>query len=100
MGDGEGSDGVEFPSGDDVKVSKEMAEEACAGLGEQRDNCITDLRMVNEPDAVTKIKEDFETVEKTVEKLETSATTTMIVDSSPITHLCFSVLALATLIVV
>merc|ERR1719201_2615524 len=96
----ESSDGVRFPSGDAVKVSKEMAEKACADLGEQRDNCITDLRMVNEPDAVTKIKEDFETVEKTVGKLETIATTTMIVDSSPITHLCFSVLALATLIAV
>ena len=72
----ENSDGVRFPSGDDVKVSKQQAEEACAGLGEQKDNCVTDLRMVNEPDAVAKIKEDFEEVESTLKKLTTTTTTT------------------------
>merc|ERR1712187_404449 len=128
----ESSDGVKFPSGNDVKVSKKMAEEACAGLGEQRDNCITDLRMVNEPDAVTKIKEDFDTVESTVTKLEATTTTTttpsvttptesttttpptetttttpptetttnVVVNSSTMTRLCVSTLALMTLLVV
>merc|ERR1711970_1349582 len=105
-------DGVEFPSGDAVKVGKEMAEEACAGLGEQRDNCITDLRMVNEPEAVAKIKEDFDRVESTVTTLEATTTTTESVDdrtstespdavsSSTMTHLCVSTLALMTLLVV
>jgi len=105
------SDGVSFPSGDDVQVTEQMAEEACAGLGEQRDNCITDLRMVNKPEAVAKITEDYETVESTVETLATTTTTTttskndadgmpeVVVDSSAMTHLCMSVLALTTFLV-
>merc|ERR1712098_205458 len=33
---GEASDGVTFPTGDAVKVSKQQAEVACADLGEQK----------------------------------------------------------------
>merc|ERR1712003_77546 len=69
------SDGIEFPSGNDVKVSKQRAEAACAHLGEQKQNCETDLRMVNEPDAIDKITQDFDTVESTVQKLEATTTT-------------------------
>merc|ERR1711896_119219 len=47
--DSDASDGVAFPSGNAVKVSKEQAEQACAGLTDQQANCETDLRMVNEP---------------------------------------------------
>jgi len=70
---GDTSDGVAFPSGDEVKVSKEQAEEACADLREQRQNCVTDMRMVNEPDAIAKIKGDFDAVESTVKALEATA---------------------------
>merc|ERR1712157_659889 len=70
-----GSDGIEFPSGNDVKVSKQRAEAACAHLGEQKQNCETDLRMVNEPDAIDKITQDFDTVESTVQRLEATTTT-------------------------
>merc|ERR1712151_1017085 len=69
------SDGIEFPSGNDVKVSKQRAEAACAHLGEQKQNCETDLRMVNEPDAIDKITQDFDTVESTVQRLEATTTT-------------------------
>merc|ERR1712176_126198 len=69
------SGGIEFPSGNDVKVSKQRAEAACAHLGEQKQNCETDLRMVNEPDAIDKITQDFDTVESTVQRLEATTTT-------------------------
>merc|ERR1711939_286263 len=78
---GDTSDGVAFPSGAEVKVSKEEAEEACAGLTEQKKNCVTDMRMMNEPDAIAKIREDFDTVEVTVKTLEV---TTMVTSSPPI----------------
>jgi len=108
----ESSDGVSFPSGDDVKVSREVAEEACAGLAEQQSNCVTDMRMINEPDAVDKIKEDFETVESTVTALEATTTAPAMAattestedvvtsDSSTMMHVCVSTLALASLLVV
>merc|ERR1712151_811840 len=111
------SDGIEFPSGDDVKVSKQQAKAACAHLREQKQNCETDLRMVNEPDAIAKITKDFDTVERPVQRLEattttntateastsakvTAATTTptedgvKIADAATTTHLCFSVLVM------
>merc|ERR1712003_508503 len=109
------SGGIEFPSGNDVKVSKQRAEAACAHLGEQKQNCETDLRMVNEPDAIGKITQDFDTVESTVQRLEATTTTNAatepstsakvtapatitaedvvkIADAATTTHLCFSVL--------
>merc|ERR1712130_1060718 len=70
------SDGIKFPSGNDVKVSEQRARDACAHLSEQKENCVTDLRMVNEPDAVAKMTKDFETVETTVKRLEATTTTT------------------------
>merc|ERR1712080_519239 len=94
------SDGVEFPPDDEAKVSKKQAEEACAHLTEQKQNCVTDIRLVDEPDIIEKITEDFGTVETTVEKLKVTTTTTTttaateIVDASTATHLCFSVLAM------
>jgi hypothetical protein len=99
------SDGVTFPSGTAVKVSKEQAEEACAGLTDQRANCVTDLRMVNEPAAVEKIVQDFDEVETTVAKLKVvvdevpvdGATTKIadqvVVDGATAKHLCWSALA-------
>jgi len=122
----ESSDGVVFPSGDDVKVSKEQAELACAGLGKLKASCVTDLRLVNEPEAVEKMKEDFETVKDVQEKLETTTTTSTTTTTTTTTtetptvsptetptssptaatsatttmHLCVSVLALVTLLVV
>merc|ERR1712157_286391 len=112
-----GSDGIEFPSGNDVKVSKQRAEAACAHLGEQKQNCETDLRMVNEPDAIDKITQDFDTVESTVQRLEatttpntttepstsakvTAPTTTTtedgvkITDAATTAHMCFAVLVM------
>ena len=41
------SGGVPFPAGDAVVVSKEQAKAACAGLTDQRANCVTDVRMPN-----------------------------------------------------
>jgi len=86
------SDGVTFPSGDAVKVSKEQAEQACAGLTDQKANCVTDLRMVNEPAAVEKITQDFEQVETTVAKLKIVGQPT--VDGATTKHFCWSTVAL------
>merc|ERR1712003_231792 len=105
------SDGIEFPSGNDVKVSEQRANDACANLSEQKQNCVTDLRMVNEPDVIDKMTKDFETVETTVKKLEATTTTTTtvetsttttaaattttaVVDSTTTTHVGFSVLVM------
>jgi len=99
------SDGVTFPSGTAVKVSKDQAEQACAGLTDQKANCVTDLRMVNEPAAVEKIAQDFEQVETTVTKLKVvdqvtvDGTTTkivdqVVVDGATTKYLCWSALAL------
>merc|ERR1711939_774978 len=105
---GDTSDGVAFPSGAEVKVSKEEAEEACAGLTEQKKNCVTDMRMMNEPDAIAKIREDFDTVEVTVKILEVTSTmttpsppiqTTKMVNSVTGADLCFTVM-IAMLVVV
>merc|ERR1712072_1301602 len=85
------SGGVAFPSGNEVKVSKEQAEAACAGLKEQKQNCVTDMRMVNEPEAVVKIREDFQTVETTVKALE--AASLAVVSGATTTHLRFAALA-------
>merc|ERR1739845_34789 len=89
------SDGIEFPSGNDVKVTEQRANDACANLSEQKQNCVTDLRMVNEPDVIVKMTKDFETVEITVKKLKVTTTTTTtaaattntaVVDSTTTTH--------------
>jgi len=99
----ESSDGVTFPSGDDVKVSKAMAEEACAGLGKLSDSCVTDLRLVNEFDAVEKIAGDYVTVAAASPSSAISVpTTTAVVSGSDftMTHLCLSVVTLVTLLVV
>jgi hypothetical protein len=114
------SDGIEFPSGNDVKVSELQAKAACANLSEQKQNCETDLRMVNEPDVVVKMTKDFETVETVVRNLGTTTTTTTtiktntakvtttaapittaaetttsaVVDSTTTTHVGFSVLVM------
>merc|ERR1711964_896226 len=53
------------------KGTKEAAEEACAGLKEQKQNCITDVRMANEPSHTQLIKEDFARVEATVQWIDT-----------------------------
>ena len=90
------SGGVAFPSGAEVKVSKQQAEEACADLTEQKQNCVTDMRMVNEPEAVDKIKEDFGTVETTVKALATftpSLPLTEVISSATGAHLCLAVIA-------
>merc|ERR1712080_15788 len=55
----EESDGVAFPTGNAVKVTKKQAEEACADLGAQKQNCITDIRMVNDQSVTDLIKQDF-----------------------------------------
>merc|ERR1739848_848359 len=86
------SDGVVFPSGTAVKVSKDQAEQACAGLTGQKANCVTDLRMVNEPAAVEKIAQDFEQVETTVTKLKVVGQ--LVVDGATTKHFCWSALAL------
>merc|ERR1719263_1843750 len=86
------SDGVTFPSGTAVKVSKDQAEQACAGLTDQKANCVTDLRMVNEPAAVEKIAQDFEQVETTVTNLKVVGQ--LVVDGATTKHFCWSALAL------
>merc|ERR1739848_884817 len=86
------SDGVTFPSGTAVKVSKDQAEQACAGLTDQKANCVTDLRMVNEPAAVEKITQDFEQVETTMTTLKVIDQLT--VDGATTKHFCWSALAL------
>jgi len=95
LGSSDTSGGVAFPSGAEVKVSKKQAEEACAALKEQKQNCVTDMRMVNEPEAVAKIKEDFDTVETTVKALEVaSSRQAVVVNAATATHLCFAAFAM------
>ena len=55
-----------FPTGKQVKVTKDQAQKACARLKEQRKNCITDLQMANDPKAIASIVKAFKDVETTV----------------------------------
>merc|ERR1712232_416481 len=98
LGSSDTSGGVAFPSGAEVKVSKTQAEEACADLKEQKQNCVTDMRMVNEPEAVAKIKEDFDTVETTVKALEVASLPhKVVVNAATTTHLCFAAFVMLAL---
>merc|ERR1712110_1001590 len=62
------SDGVPFPT--NVKVSKQQAEAACAALTDQKQNCITDVRMANDPAVTDLLVKDFANVEDTLTKLQ------------------------------
>jgi hypothetical protein len=53
-------------------VSEQQAVAACAGLETQSDNCVTDVRMSNDPAAIDVISKSFKVVEETVERLEPS----------------------------
>merc|ERR1711959_231018 len=55
-------------------VSEQQAIAACAGLETQSDNCVTDVRMSNDPGAIDVISKSFKVVEETVERLEPSKT--------------------------
>merc|ERR1711959_528792 len=55
-------------------VSEQQAIAACAGLETQSDNCVTDVRMSNDPGAIDVISKSFKVVEETVERLEPSTT--------------------------
>jgi len=82
---GESSGGVFFPA--NPKVTKDQAKEACASLGSQMDNCMTDIRLVDEPEAtsfIAKVFVETEKVEKQVEK-EAQATNTPATGSSTTT---------------
>jgi len=59
----EDSDGVPFPK--DVKVTKTKAKEACAAISDPglKENCVTDIRMVNDPEFVDKVVSGFKNVE-------------------------------------
>merc|ERR1712224_770997 len=54
-------------------VSEQQAVAACAGLETQSDNCVTDVRMSNDPGAIDVISKSFK-VEETVERLKPSTT--------------------------
>jgi hypothetical protein len=55
-------------------VSEQQAIAACAGLETQSDNCVTDVRMSNDPGAIDVISKSFKVVEDTVERLEPTTT--------------------------
>lgn len=67
----ETSGGVSFPS--NPNVTKVQAQAACAGLGSQFDNCITDVRMADDPAASATIAKAFVEVEITQKQVERDA---------------------------
>merc|ERR1712226_244233 len=56
-----------FPSGNDVRVTEAQAKVACANIADAdlRADCMTDVRMVNDPDVTDKLVDGFKTVEAT-----------------------------------
>jgi hypothetical protein len=65
------SDEIPFPTGGAVKVNEDAAKAACAGISdpELRADCVTDVRMVNDPDTTGKLVDGFkdvETIDKTL----------------------------------
>ena len=67
----ETSGGVTFPT--NASVSKEQAISACSSLMSQQQNCVTDIRMANDINAIDLIAGAFVQVEYTQEKLEQEA---------------------------
>jgi hypothetical protein len=65
------SDEIPFPTGDAVKVGEDAAKAACAGISdpELRADCVTDVRMVNDPDTTDKLVDGFKDVESIDETL-------------------------------
>jgi len=61
-----------FPS--TPRVTEQEAIAACAGLETQSDNCVTDVRMANDPAAIDVISKSFKVVEETVDRLTPSST--------------------------
>lgn len=62
------SGGVPFPT--NPLVTKEEATKACASLGSQMDNCVTDVRMANSPKATSVIAQVFVEVESVLKQIE------------------------------
>merc|ERR1712226_875977 len=60
-------DQLPFPSGNDVRVTEAQAKMACANIADAdlRSDCMTDVRMVNDPDVTDKLVDGFKTVEAT-----------------------------------
>merc|ERR1712226_982292 len=60
-------DQLPFPSGNDVRVTEAQAKVACANIADAdlRADCMTDVRMVNDPDVTDKLVDGFKTVEAT-----------------------------------
>lgn len=56
---------ADFPTGDDVKVTKAQAEQACAKLTDAglKEDCVSDIRMVNHPDFTDALASGFSAVE-------------------------------------
>jgi hypothetical protein len=75
------SDGVVFPSGGEVKVTKEQAQVACAGLSGQKENCLIDVRMANDPAVTDLITKGFVGVEATLSTLDPPRQTTVAITS-------------------
>lgn len=76
----EQSGGVDFPT--NPKVSKEEAMQACAGMGSQKQNCVTDIRMANDVKAISLVVEAFVAVEQTQKQLEKEALNAVLVTST------------------
>merc|ERR1712080_120465 len=70
----ENSGGVPFPA--NPLVTKEEAMQACASLGSQMNNCVTDVRMANNPKATSVITQVFVEVENVLKRLKETPTTT------------------------
>jgi len=68
------SDQLPFPSGNGVRVTETQAKAACAAISDAdlRADCVTDVRMVNDPDVTGKLVDGFKTVEATDKALRTT----------------------------
>jgi len=75
----ENSGGVPYPA--NPLVTKEEAVKACAALGSQMHNCVTDVRMANNPKATAVITQVFVEVENVLKRLEPTTTTTTTTES-------------------
>merc|ERR1711959_580401 len=91
----ENSGGVPFPT--NPKVTKEQAMQACHSLKSQKSNCITDVRMANDPKATSVVAQVFQEVEKVLKRLEDeSAFGRVKKNTATTTNVCLSVFTLLT----
>jgi len=87
-----GSGGVNFPT--NPQVTEQQAILACSALTDQSENCVTDVRMADDPVAIALIANNFKEVELTVKTLTPISPGTLHTISTVVASLFVAVLIL------